>query len=1077
MSDEPSLQGYPDLRRYGSTNFGYSTGNPMIDTLVMMYMGNTLASRPLPGSSQSIYDAYQMRERNIDFMKAAQKGFGNNFLFERMGGINTESGGFSLLSMLARDPDGIAAKLISPLVGGNPIRAQMGLFGNLSGQALSTFGTTSNITVPQTTEMMNQLYKSFYHQSDPITPEMVKANKNKTLEKAEALLGSNSEAFKAFEKSPTDFIKEEEVKTRLSDLFKKGASEENKAEGDTLIASLKDSSVKSTIKAIWSEAIETGTKAGMDKAAAAKVAAEKVAEVLNPMAVEPLKELTARVDDDKKMEDGKGTRPISINWANTRGLKLEDFTEGFSAAADFKLLGKRGISENWEKFIKNSPGVIDSAKSLFGQDKASGQLIQEISNLVGNNFFDIADEGSSQKLETLLRDVKAAARTAGVSIEAIKGIINQGKQLAANHPTLSALGGADITQMALRSVHGATAMSAFYGNDYMRRAGGMTGATQTLMQAEIQSVTEPISEGLFALIDTFNTSGDVSSQNLIKDYANSKDPRAHTRIGYNAFLNDLSNKSGMPISMLHSISANNKIAAQRGALSNPELAQVGVSAYVASLKEMVALRAPQAMAEVELYLNGQEFDLNKYLNENENTDAELDITKELGGDPKNFKDFLNKDKTTRDKDNPEASKKFNELTRNLGGKALTDKKLTPYLKPSTRQPDALQSILAPYLNSSPELNNYIKYGLTSGYLQQALLYNNPATRRIIQMQVDRATVGRQVEEKMSKELGYLNAPLLTSIFDQAFNGTVEKEGITGLLAGLSAKEANNRPVVDTAHDLYELRRATEPEELEKFVEEKKLITLNKGSITQLVDSKLTGEQIRRYSRKGKEGSEEIALDGKKGIVVPAQFTGESGKIKLTQMREVLNKLDPTGKMKGIITTDSVRKVISELRIQSFKDAAIKPYIDEENKAFNQDVFNAVAELKDNKNPLYDDKNKILARDIEQGYKAVVNLLPKGPPPSAEDFNTTLTSKKGQQALQEAWVSDAARELLTNLVTPHVANIQSVKSLTTPGVVAVQDQMLKTIQDIAKSIGSGGGINLVEVLSQLLKALQDASKVN
>ncbi len=111
MSQENTYSKYEDLGRYSYTNAGLTTGNQLIDMAMSMLLGDKIASRPAPGTSQSVMDAYRMRERNLQFIQARNIAFGNNMFFQKMGGVNQNSPWFNAMSMFASDPDGAVMKL------------------------------------------------------------------------------------------------------------------------------------------------------------------------------------------------------------------------------------------------------------------------------------------------------------------------------------------------------------------------------------------------------------------------------------------------------------------------------------------------------------------------------------------------------------------------------------------------------------------------------------------------------------------------------------------------------------------------------------------------------------------------------------------------------------------------------------------------------------------------------------------------------------------------------------------------------------------------------------------------------
>jgi hypothetical protein len=83
-------------------------------------------------------------------------------------------------------------------------------------------------------------------------------------------------------------------------------------------------------------------------------------------------------------------------------------------------------------------------------------------------------EGSEQ-IETLLRKVKATARTAGVSIKAMLGIIDSVKELAASNPKLQYMNSAATTNIAVNAVQKSAEMGMNMSAEEYRQAGGGKG--------------------------------------------------------------------------------------------------------------------------------------------------------------------------------------------------------------------------------------------------------------------------------------------------------------------------------------------------------------------------------------------------------------------------------------------------------------------------------------------------------------------------------------------------------------------------------------------------------------------------
>lgn len=601
MGPFDNFPSYEDNKRFTIGNFGMSTGNPAIDMAMMTAMGRNIGARPIPGSNQGIFDAYQMRERNMQFLQSSQAAFGNNLLFQKLGGVNQSSLMFQGASMLARDPDSIIWKGIAPLIGGNPVRAQMGLFANLSGQAMGAFGRLDNIGVSSTTDMMNDLYGHFYNQRAVSGADIAK-QRSTALTTGQSILRGRGDLMGQFQSGLNnrgEFEKFRGEQSALIQLTEGLGSIKDKSKldefGKSIIDALTSQDSKEKIKRQWGEALSAGATEGIKK--------------LGALSVGNFNSLSDAGLASLRMSDLAGkTTPTSINLQNTRGFKLEDFTEFFTGSADFRLMKKGEVNKNFNSFLQGAPGVMDAARGLFGNDKSGNQLASEINNLLGASFYDLADQSSSKKLEDLQRNIKAAAKTAGISVEAILGIIDQGKQLAAMHPQLQYLGGGAISGMATRSVAEASAMSAYFGNDYVRRMGGNVGLTQVAMTGSIQAASQPLTLQLAALDDLASQRNNEGARRAIADYAAGRGDLPLTSSGYIQFLNRYSRMMGTSVYNTATYAQSAKGAQARGLANNPELAEAGNLSVEQELMRNIHQLDPHAPQRLAAAMRSGEYD-------------------------------------------------------------------------------------------------------------------------------------------------------------------------------------------------------------------------------------------------------------------------------------------------------------------------------------------------------------------------------------------------------------------------------------------------------------------------------------
>lgn len=172
-----------------------------------------------------------------------------------------------------------------------------------------------------------------------------------------------------------------------------------------------------------------------------------------------------------------GFKRKGINFENTRGFKIEDFTSGFAKAAELRMLGdSRGKSpeEMMDKFSKNAGGVMAASRSLFG-NKSGGELMQKASDLMGVTSVDMSSASGAKEVEDMLRKVKSTARVAGLSVKHMMGIIEATRDMARSNPQLQQMNQGSITNLAVASSMRAAAAGTQMSSEDFRNAGGGQG--------------------------------------------------------------------------------------------------------------------------------------------------------------------------------------------------------------------------------------------------------------------------------------------------------------------------------------------------------------------------------------------------------------------------------------------------------------------------------------------------------------------------------------------------------------------------------------------------------------------------
>jgi hypothetical protein len=201
-----------------------------------------------------------------------------------------------------------------------------------------------------------------------------------------------------------------------------------------------------------------------------------------------------------------GFKYSGINFEKTRGFNIEDFTSAFTAASDLRLIGGKGTPvEKMEGFMQNAGGAMSAARSVFGDELSGGQLIGKISDLLGSKAQNLTSQQGSEEVEKMLRDVKATARVAGVSIEALLGVIDAAKEVARNNPRLRMMSSAAITDMTMKAFSTTSAMAGVMNAEEYRRSGGTQQMTAQKIGEDQKLLSSDVGQSVMALQQKFSS--------------------------------------------------------------------------------------------------------------------------------------------------------------------------------------------------------------------------------------------------------------------------------------------------------------------------------------------------------------------------------------------------------------------------------------------------------------------------------------------------------------------------------------------------------------------------------------------
>jgi hypothetical protein len=200
-----------------------------------------------------------------------------------------------------------------------------------------------------------------------------------------------------------------------------------------------------------------------------------------------------------------GVKYGGINFEKTRGFNIEDFTSAFTAASDLRLIGGKGTPvEKMEGFMQNAGGAMSAARSVFGDDLSGGQLVGKISDLLGGKAQNLTSSQGSEEVEKMLRDVKATARVAGISIDALLGVIDAAKEVARNNPRLRMMSSAAITDMTMKALSTTASMAGVMNAEEYRRSGGTQQMTAQKIGEDQKLLSSDIGQSVMALQQKFS---------------------------------------------------------------------------------------------------------------------------------------------------------------------------------------------------------------------------------------------------------------------------------------------------------------------------------------------------------------------------------------------------------------------------------------------------------------------------------------------------------------------------------------------------------------------------------------------
>lgn len=486
------VSGIPKYSQFGQFSFApnvpnISTGNPIVDQAIsMLLMGKGL--NPFPYQGQSIFEAQQFRDRSLQILRGFRTNFGDLPIFQKFGGFNTHSLPGAIISTVFSNPDGLMNNpIIRAINGGNPQAAYGGLMKDLTGMTMGIgFGRYGNLTSAQGNQIMRDFYNSMYTHSTISAADISNAKQQQMNDINQYIVGNDKR------------------RGMFSDVL---SYDKN---GGAFLDTTKFNKLR--------DATANFTK--------------KLGDKMTDEAVDEFKKVMNQLDTTKAMDKKIGQSQYGkIDIGTTRGFAVEDLTRAYSMSADLGLFSvEKGRSPNDKfgvaKFLKNSAPVLRAMADLTGASTAQ-EAMSQLNGLIGNTRMSLQDDNSAAQLETLLRQVKGLARSAGISMDVMTASIKGAQALQAQSGMMSASGGLGALGIAARSVQDVAMLSAAAGNNYVRDHGGTNQMLTNRIQDEFANQSEEGSlqvKALFAGINGMKLPASVRKQamKVLSNYANNK---------------------------------------------------------------------------------------------------------------------------------------------------------------------------------------------------------------------------------------------------------------------------------------------------------------------------------------------------------------------------------------------------------------------------------------------------------------------------------------------------------------------------------------------------------------------------
>lgn len=213
-------------------------------------------------------------------------------------------------------------------------------------------------------------------------------------------------------------------------------------------------------------------------------------------------ETRGMMEDYTKWIQGSSGKEF-IDYTRSYGMQTQDITQAFAQAAEMRLIRGRGGSarDTFQQFLGGGQGNLGYLNALgvtFGTGSPQ-ESMQLLNQMVGAGNIDLGNQAQTTQLENMVWKVKGMSKAAGVSIQAMASIIQEGQQLMRDTPALRYANTTIGMDFATKALGGTAAAVAKMDPNLVRMLGGTEAIARQNMVGEVQAFANPISSRISAL--------------------------------------------------------------------------------------------------------------------------------------------------------------------------------------------------------------------------------------------------------------------------------------------------------------------------------------------------------------------------------------------------------------------------------------------------------------------------------------------------------------------------------------------------------------------------------------------------